>query len=380
MRKSANLYCNTKSTLPMLTLIELTACLGNLYSVSKLAQFLDVFNSFFETTITTTTRSLSRYSNQSLRTWFRFLSASYDWITIRVHIFGHFCFDVERAKKEGVSTPKGRKKGTKNKVKLENPTASFRAFKTLFNRVTDSITAICPKIVVSYLVVDTAYGTLAYQELADAVKLHIISKFKSVASLYFPFEGENNIKGRPRIYGVKINTSLLSNSCLKQVHNDEEYKTETYQLQAYAKNTLGQKLLNIVIQRKIRIGDGRVATNIWFSTDLNLDFQTLLDYYSLRFQIEFDFRDAKLHFGLSDFKNYKEENLTNFVNLSFTMCLIAKVQLAHYRKILNAPKLSIIDLKLIYKVRFTAKNILKLMRKDTNIKLVVGLAKRSYDL
>jgi putative transposase len=452
MRKSANLYCNTKSTLPMLTLLELTACLGSLYPISKLAQFLDVFNSFFESTITTTTRSLSRYSNQSLRTWFRFLSASYDWITIRVHIFGHFCFDVERvyiyiadesvegksgksshglskfyssiaakaingvcffgislvdvksgtsfvlgvqqviynaadklriaeskakkanriqAKKEGVSTPKGRKKGTKNKVKIENPTASFRAFKTLFNKVTGSITAICPKMIVSYLVVDTAYGTLAYQELADAVKLHIISKFKSVASLYFPFEGENNIKGRPRIYGVKINTSLLPNSCLKQVHNDEEYKTETYQLQAYAKNTFGQKLLNIVIQRKVRVSDGRVATNIWFSTDLKLDFQTLLDYYSLRFhssgcRIEFDFRDAKQHFGLSDFKNYKEENLTNFVNLSFTMCLIAKVQLAHYRKILHAPKLSIIDLKLIYKARFTAKNILKLVQKDTN--------------
>jgi len=122
--------------------------------------------------------------------------------------------------------------------------------------------------------------------------------------------------------------------------------------------------LNIIIQRKTRISDEKVAINIWFSTDLNLDFQTLLDYYSLRFQIEFDFRDAKQHFGLSDFKNYKQENLTNFVNLSFTMCLIAKVQLVHYRKILNAPKLGIIDLKLIYKARFTAKNIFKLVRKN----------------
>ena len=82
MRKSANLYCNTKSTLPMLTLLELTACLGSLYPISKLAQFLDVFNSFFESTITTTTERLSRYSNQILRTWFRFLSDSYDWIPI----------------------------------------------------------------------------------------------------------------------------------------------------------------------------------------------------------------------------------------------------------------------------------------------------------
>ena len=276
-----------------------------------------------------------------------------------------------QAKKEGITMPKGRKKGTKNKIKIENPTASFRAFKTIFNKVIDSITAICPKIIVPYLVVDTAYGTLAYQELADAVKLNIISKFKSVASLYFPFEGESNVKGRPRIYGTKMNTSLLPNSCLKQVLEDDKYKTETYQLQAYAKNTFGQNLLNIVVQRKTRVGDGKVATNIWFSTDLSLEYQTLLDYYCLRFQIEFDFRDAKQHFGLSDFKNYKEENLTNFVNLSFTMCLIAKIQLAHYRKKLNAPKLSIIDLKLIYKARFTAKKIraafrFKLIRKDTN--------------
>jgi hypothetical protein len=46
------------------------------------------------------------------------------------------------------------------------------------------------------------------------------------------------------------------------------------------------------------------------------------------------------------------------------MCLLAKVQLAYYRKMLYAPKLSIIDLKLIYKARFTAKNIVKLVRKD----------------
>ena len=236
----------------------------------------------------------------------------------------------------------------------------------MFNSVISLITSLCPKMTVSYLVVDTAYGTLAYQKLADDVKLHIISKFKSVACLYFPFEGEDNMKGRPRIYGAKINTSLLPKECLKQVQEDDKYKTETYQLQAYAKNTFGQKLLNIVIQRKTRVSDGKVAINIWFTTDLSLDFQTLLDYYSLRFQIEFDFRDAKQHFGLSDFKNYKEKNLTNFVNLSFTMCLVAKVQLAHYRKILNTPKLSIIDLKLIYKARFTAKNILKLVRKDTN--------------
>lgn len=80
----------------MLTLKNITACLGHLYSGSKLEQFLDIFNSFFICSIPTTTRSLSRCSSQSLRTWFRFLSESYDWVSIRVHIFGHFAFDSKR--------------------------------------------------------------------------------------------------------------------------------------------------------------------------------------------------------------------------------------------------------------------------------------------
>lgn len=237
----------------------------------------------------------------------------------------------------------------------------------MFNKVISSIIALCPKINVQYLVLDTAYGTVDYQKLAEVVSLDIISKFKSIACLYFPFEAvaeDDASKGRPRIYGQKVNTAILPKSCLKETKVEEGYKTETYQFKAFAKNTFGQKLLNIVVQRKTRISDGKASINIWFSTDVKLDYKTLLEYYSLRFQIEFDFRDAKQHFGLSDFKNYKRENLTNFVNLSFTMCLIAKVQLAYYRELLNAPKLSIIDLKLIYKARFTAKNILKLIRKQ----------------
>ena len=269
---------------------------------------------------------------------------------------------------------KGRKKGTKNKEIVENPTASYRVFKSLFNTVIDSITAICPQINISYLVLDSAYGTLDYQAIANVKNIPIISKLKSITALYLPWienVDQPKLKGRPRIYGRKLNMNALPNQYLQQTEIDEEYQTETYRLKAYAKNTFGQKLLNIVIQRRTRMSDGKVATNIWMSTDCKLDFKVLLNYYRLRFQIEFEFRDAKQYFGLSDFKNYKKENLTNFVNLSFTMCLISKIQLAHYREKINAPNLSITDLKLIYKARFTAKKIraafrLKLVRKDTN--------------
>lgn len=45
---------------------------------------------------------------------------------------------------------------------------------------------------------------------------------------------------------------------------------------------------------------------ILFSSDVELGWEKLIDYYSLRFQIEFNFRDAKQHFGLEDFMNRGE--------------------------------------------------------------------------
>ncbi len=104
---------------------------------------------------------------------------------------------------------------------------------------------------------------------------------------------------------------------------------------------------------------GRYSTNVWFSSDSNISYETLLEYYSVRFQIEFHFRNAKQHFGLADFKNYKEKNLSNFVNLSFTMCMIAEIILEQYRNELKNSKLSILGLKIIFNSQFTAKKLIK---------------------
>ena len=42
----------------------------------------------------------------------------------------------------------------------------------------------------------------------------------------------------------------------------------------------------------------------------------IIDYYTLRFQIEFNFRDAKQDWGLEDFMNVKETPVTNAANLT----------------------------------------------------------------
>ena len=47
------------------------------------------------------------------------------------------------------------------------------------------------------------------------------------------------------------------------------------------------------------------------SSDLDLPYGTLIDYNCLRFQIEFNFRDAKQYWGLDDFMNVKETAVTD---------------------------------------------------------------------
>ena len=67
------------------------------------------------------------------------------------------------------------------------------------------------------------------------------------------------------------------------------------------------------------IAPTHLALDGHFGNNLELSYQKLIDYYSLRFQIEFNFRDAKQFWGLEDFMNTTETAVTNAVNLSFFM-------------------------------------------------------------
>ena len=57
----------------------------------------------------------------------------------------------------------------------------------------------------------------------------------------------------------------------------------------------GSNKLNIVIIQKTNTKTNKVVHMVLISSDLNLDCMKIKDYYSLRFQIEFIFRDAKQH-------------------------------------------------------------------------------------
>jgi hypothetical protein len=69
----------------------------------------------------------------------------------------------------------------------------------------------------------------------------------------------------------------------------------------------------------------------------------LRDYYCLRFQIEFNFRDAKQYWGLEDFMNVTPTGVTNAANLSLFMVNVAYQLRTDVRQ--RAPDYSVLDLK-----------------------------------
>ena len=99
----------------------------------------------------------------------------------------------------------------------------------------------------------------------------------------------------------------------------------------------------MVIIVKINLKTGKRSHVVLFSSDLDLAYNLLIDYYSLRFQIEFNFRDAKQYWGLEDFMNVTETAIHNAANLSLFMVNVSAVLLRDFRQ--QSAHAGVLDLK-----------------------------------
>lgn len=117
--------------------------------------------------------------------------------------------------------------------------------------------------------------------------------------------------------------------------------------------------LNIVITAKSKISTGERLHVVLFSSDLSLAYDKLIEYYSLRFQIEFNFRDAKQYWGLEDFMNLQEQPIHNAANLPLFMVNLSKVLLARLEQC--RADSSALDLKAHFRAEKYALETLKLL-------------------
>jgi putative transposase len=213
-------------------------------------------------------------------------------------------------------------------------------------------------ITLRYVALDGHFGNYPSAFMVRQTNLHLISKLRSNAALYSAFEGEHKGQGPKPKYGSKIDVRKMDAEYLKKTSIEDNLRTDIYQGKFYNKEFAFA--LNVVVILKTNLDTHAQAHVILFSTDLEQIYEKIIKFYSLRFQIEFNSRDAKQYWGLEDFMNIKETAVTNAANLSFFMVNFSYALLQPFRQ--KNPDYSILDLKSHYRgCRYASETIKMLL-------------------
>lgn len=260
---------------------------------------------------------------------------------------------------------RGRPKGSKNKNRRDVELPPHLQMIQVWLKHTLQLLGIVG-INVTYFVFDGAFGNNNSLQMVQQCGLHLISKMRRDAALYFPYTGEQKKRGARRKYGAKLNYAQLPQDNLISTETVDKIRTETYQMQMWHK--LFPDRLNVVVVVKTNLADGKRAHVVLFSSDLTLTADKLVHYYRLRFQIEFNFRAAKQFWGLEDFMNVNEQPVTNFANLSMWMVSVSQKLLERRRH--QIPDFGLNDLKAEFRGRKYGSELLKLLPESPNELLI----------
>jgi hypothetical protein len=193
-----------------------------------------------------------------------------------------------------------------------------------------------------YLVADAYFSKKPFVDnMIDKAGLHVISRLRKDADLSYFYTGKpTGKKGCPKTYDGKINLKDIDKKRFKCIEDNDD--ATIYSLIVHGK----------ALKRKIKLVYVKLKKKgnhlLYFSTDIELDALTILDYYKKRFQIEFLYRDGKQHSGLNDCQARSENKLHFHFNASLTAVNLAKAE--HW---LSVPKqergaFSMADIKTMY--------------------------------
>lgn len=256
-----------------------------------------------------------------------------------------------------VKRPRGRPKGSKNKnqraVTLNTEMTQVQSMlKRLLALTGDTLQP-------TYFVYDGAFGNNAAVQMTRQTELHLISKLRHNSALHFEWAGVYAGKGKRPRYGDRVDYAAIPAAYLKSDQLKKQVRTRTYQFTGVHK-TFADKL-NVVVIHKYDQKTGKSAHVILFCTHSELGWEHLVDYYRLRFQIEFNFRDAKQHWGLEDFMVVNQQAVTNAARLSLFMVNLSQLIMV------GSGETSILDMKARHHGLRYAREAFKILPESDNV-------------
>lgn len=252
-----------------------------------------------------------------------------------------------QTKKETQKKPKkgkpGRPKGSKNRDKTAvTLTPELTRIQQMLQKL---LVLILGMLSLEHIVMDGHFGNHNALQMVRQCGLHLTSKLRADSALYFWYDGPYAGCGAPRKYGDKINYAHIPEKYRQATQTDKGIRTDIFQAQML--HTEFAQELNVVIIVKTNLKTAAWTPVVLFSSDLTLDYACIIDFYSLRFQIEFNFRDAKQYWGLEDFMTTKETAVTNAANLSLFMVNLSYLLLRDFRQ--KDSTVNVLDLKAYYR-------------------------------
>lgn len=222
-----------------------------------------------------------------------------------------------------------------------------------------------------YFLFDGEMGNNFGVQMVLRAGLNLISKLRRDSKLYLPWEGEYSGRGRKKIYGDRLQPQNIPDKYRVKIEEDGDSRVEYFQIEA--RHKMFPDALNIVLIRKTKLSTNKVGHVILFSSDLELAWDKIVDYYSLRFQIEFNFRDAKQYWGLEDFMVIKKDKVRNCACFSLFMVNISYALITNHHGKLGQ---SVHDLKVWFLARKQVLNTLKLCGENAQAVFIADLIDR----
>ena len=176
------------------------------------------------------------------------------------------------------------------------------------------------KSISRYLVADAYFSKKTFLDQILKIDMHFISRLRDDSVLMYNFKGEpTGQKGRPKKFEGRIDVKNLNTNYFdKVVCNDELC---VYSAVVFSKAFKRNIKLAVAVFSKNGL---EICRKLYFSTNLEQDPLQIVQYYRSRFQIEFLYRDAKQHTGLTDCQARSKNKLDFHFNASLTAVNLAK--------------------------------------------------------
>jgi hypothetical protein len=193
---------------------------------------------------------------------------------------------------------------------------------------------------VEYFVGDGFYAKKKVVDKVLELGFHFISKLRTDANVKYLYQGEHKKqKGAKKKYAGKV------------IWKDAFDKFTFVASLEKGINLYSRDVYSVCLKRQMRVvlletynRKGKMGYALLFSTNTHQEPKEIYHYYSLRFAIEFLFRDAKSHLGLQHCQAREEDKFCFHFNFVFVVLNLAKWEIQQSGK----SSISIADLKSEY--------------------------------